>query len=64
MNQFLQGFSPHPAIRGGIIQTIIGSQFPGEVLKLTDKISHYIDLDVNAKGVVYEIETEAKDKPV
>ena len=34
MNQFLQGFSPHPAIRGAIIQTIIGSQFVGERLKL------------------------------
>ena len=52
MNQFLQEFSPHPAIRGSIIQTIIGSQFPGEELKLTDKISHYIDLDVEAKAVV------------
>ena len=64
MNQFLQGFSPHPVIKGAIIQTIIGSQFSGEGLKLSDKISHYIDLDVNAKTVLYEIETEGKDKPV
>ena len=63
VNQFLQEFSPHPAIRGSIIQTIIGSQFPGEELKLNDKIAHYIDLDVDAKAVVYEIETETKNKP-
>ena len=63
MNHFLEGFSPHPAIRGAIIQTIIGSQFPGEELKLTDKIAHYIDLDVNAKAVVYEIEAETKNEP-
>ena len=63
MNQFLQRFSPHPAIRGAIIQTIIGSQFPGEELKLTNKISHYIDLDVDAKDVLYEIEAETKNAP-
>ena len=63
MNQFLQEFSPHPAIRGAIIQTIIGSQFPGEGLKLPNIFSHYIDLAVDAKAVVYEIEAEKKNEP-
>ena len=63
MNEFLPAFSPHSAVRGGIIQTIIGSQFHGEELKLTDKISHYIDLDVDAKALVYEIEAETKNEP-
>lgn len=64
MNEFWRGFSPHPVIKGAIIQTIIGSQFPGERFKLPDKISHYIDLDVDAKAVVYEIESEKKNEPV
>ena len=63
MNEFLRRFSPHPAIRGAIIQTIIGSQFPGDGLKLPDKISHYIDLDVDAKTVVYEIAAKEQNKP-
>lgn len=63
MNELLRDFSPHPAIRGALIQTIIGSQFPGDGLKPPGKITHYIDLDVEAKAVVYEIETAEKDKP-
>jgi len=60
----LKSFFPHPILRGGIIQTIVGSQFPGKPMPIPGKISHTIDLDVDAKSILYEIEGQDKDKPV
>ncbi len=53
----------NPASGGGILQTIIGSQFPGKPQFSPEKISHTIDLDVDASSIVFEIEALDKDKP-
>jgi len=52
-----------PASGGGILQTIIGSQFPGKPKFLPEKRSYTIDLDINAKSIVFEIEALDKEKP-
>lgn len=52
-----------PASGGGILQTIIGSQFPGKPKFLPKKKSYTVDLDVDAKSIVFEIEARDKDKP-
>ena len=60
INDFLEPFTPHPALRGGIIQTIAGSQLPGNLIVLPEKIPYTIDLDVDAKSILYEIKSEDK----
>ncbi len=52
-----------PASGGGILQTIIGSQFPGKPQFFPEKISHTIDLDVDASSIAFEIEAMDKEKP-
>lgn len=52
-----------PALGGGILQTIIGSQFLGKSKFSPKKISHTIDLDVDARSIAFEIEAMDKDKP-
>lgn len=64
INELLEPFTPHPALRGGIIQTIAGSQLPGRPIALPEKIPYTIDLDVDAKAILYEIESVDKNKPV
>ena len=57
MNSFV------PASGGGILQTIIGSQFPGKPGFSPEKTSHTIDLDVNVKSIAFEIDAIDKEKP-
>lgn len=64
IDEFSRSFTPHPVLRGGIIQTIAGSQFPGKPMSTPEKISHTIDLDVDAKSILYEIEARDENKPV
>ena len=64
INDLLEPFTPHPALRGGISQTIAGSQLPGNPIVLPEKIPYTIDLDVNAKSILYEIKPADKNKPV
>ena len=64
LDELMNSFTPHPVFRGGIIQTIFGSQFPGKSISLQNKITHAIDLDENAKSIVYEIAGKDKMKPV
>ncbi len=61
IDHLMSTFAPAPG--GGILQTIMGSQFPGEFKFSPEKISHIIDLDVDAKSIVFEIEALDKDKP-
>ena len=61
IDRLMSTFAPAPG--GGILQTIIGSQFPGKPNFLPEKISHTIDLDVDAKSIVFEIDAMDKDKP-
>jgi predicted alpha/beta-fold hydrolase len=52
-----------PASGGGILQTIIGSQFSGKPKFSPEKFSHTIDLDVDGISIAFEIEAMDKDKP-
>jgi len=61
IDRLMSTFAPAPG--GGILQTIIGSQFPGKPKLVPEKISHTIDLGVNAISIVFEIEAMDKDKP-
>ena len=63
-DELMSSFVPHPVLGGGIIQTIFGSQFPGESISLPSKITHTIDLDENTKSILYEIAAKDKMKPV
>ena len=56
MNSFV------PASGGGILQTIIGSQFPGKPEFSPEKNSHTIDLDVDARSIAFEINAIDKEK--
>ena len=62
ISELLEPFIPHPALRGGIIQTIAGSQFLGKSIELPKKIAYTIDLDVDAKSILYEIKSVDKNK--
>ncbi len=64
IDDLLESFTPHPALRGGIFQTIAGSQLPGNPIVLPEKISYTIDLDVNVKSILYEIKSVEQNKPV
>ena len=64
INDLLEPFTPHPALRGGISQTIAGSQLFGNSIVLLEKIPYTIDLDVNAKSILHEIKSVDKNKPV
>ena len=64
INDLLEPFTPHPALRGGIFQTIAGSQLPGNSIVLPEKITYTIDLGVDAKSILYEIKSVDKNKPV
>ncbi len=64
IDELLGPFTPHPALRGGIIQTITGSQFPGKPMATPGRISHTLDLGLDAKSILYEIEASDKEKPV
>ncbi len=64
IDKLVEPFTPHPALRGGIIQTITGSQFPGIPVAFPEKISYTIDFGVDAKSILYEIEARDNDKPV
>ena len=64
LDELMHSFSPHPILSGGILQTIFGSQFPGKQVSFQNKITHAIDLDENAKAIVYEIAGKDKMKPV
>ena len=64
LDELMNSFTAHPVLSGGIIQTIFGSQFPGKSISLQNKITHAIDLDNNAKSIVYEITAKDKMKPV
>ena len=57
MNSFV------PASGGGILQTIIGSQFPGKSEFSPEKTSHTIDLDVDVRSIAFEIDAIDKEKP-
>ncbi|MBC8284566.1 MAG: alpha/beta fold hydrolase [Nitrospinae bacterium] len=59
----MNSFVPHPILGGGIIQTIFGSQFPGKSIVFPSVITHTIDLDEDAKSIVFEIEAKDKSKP-
>lgn len=52
-----------PAPGGGILQTIFGSQFPGKPKFPPEKLSHTIDLELDAQSISFEIEAKDKGKP-
>ncbi|MEK9629151.1 MAG: alpha/beta fold hydrolase [Nitrospinota bacterium] len=64
IGELLVDFTPHPALRGGIVQTIVGSQFPGRPKFSPERTSHTIDLGVDAKSIIFELKPKEKDKPV
>ncbi|MBT5471265.1 MAG: alpha/beta fold hydrolase [Nitrospina sp.] len=64
IEQLVNSFSPHPAIKGGVSQTILGSQFPGKPEAFPELIPHTLDLGVDAKSIIFEIEARDKEKPV
>ncbi len=64
LDELMNSFAPHPILSGGIIQTIFGSQFPGKPIFFQNKITYAIDLDENAKSILYEIAAKDKNKPV
>ena len=62
-DDLINSFVPHTLLRGGIIQTIVGSQFPGKSMIPTGRITHIIDLEKNSKSISYEITAKDKTKP-
>lgn len=56
-------FEPHPLIRGGILQTIVGSQFANST-ELPLRRSHKVVLDGNSALVLFELETSHEGKPL
>ena len=62
-DDLINSFVPHTLLRGGIIQTIVGSQFPGKSMTPTGRVTHIIDLEKNSKSISYEITAKDKTKP-
>ena len=56
-------FEPHPLFSGGILQTIIGSQFTGTA-KLPQRASHKVSLGGNSGLVMYELLSGKNNKPL
>ncbi len=64
LEKLMNSFEPHWAFRGGFLQTVMGSQIPGQPLVFPDKIRHVIDLDVDAKAIMFEVVATDKSKPL
>ncbi len=64
IEELMSSFFPHAAIRGGIFQTIVGSQFPGKPAVFPELIPHTLDLGIDAKSIIFEIKAKDKGKPV
>ena len=62
IDHLMNSFVPAPG--GGILQTIIGSQFPGKPEFFSEKTSHTIDLDVDVRSIAFEIDAIDKEKPM
>lgn len=63
-DELINSFVPHPFLKGGVIQTIFGSQFPGKPIESPPKVMHTVDLGQEAKSIVFEIAAKDKSKPV
>ncbi|MBT3365883.1 MAG: alpha/beta fold hydrolase [Nitrospina sp.] len=60
----MEAFEAHWGIPGGIVQTIVGSQLKGGQLPCPPRIMHELQLDEQAKIILYEIEPKDKTKPI
>ena len=57
-------FFPHWGVPGGIVQTIIGSQFKGKCLPYPSEIRHEINIDDQTTVVLFKIEARDSNKPI
>ena len=62
--QYMEAFEAHWGVPGGVVQTIVGSQFKGGELPCPPRIMHELHLDKQAKAILYEIEAKDTTKPI
>jgi len=63
MTDSLIPFKPHWLYSGGVLQTILGSQFPGTAI-LPDRKTHKISVGPKSTLIAFEIEGNDTNKPI
>jgi predicted alpha/beta-fold hydrolase len=63
MNNPKNDFKPHPLMRGGVLQTIMGAKFTGKT-SLPIRIFHKVCLDENSLLHLYEIPPPQPNSPI
>lgn len=63
MHDTIYHFEPHPLVRSGILQTVVGSKFTGAD-DLPQRLSHKVSLGDDSGLVAFELQSRESNKPL